>query len=57
MQTVHKTAAAVAIHSALNDKIQTFLNAQKDSSVYVISCIRQQVAQDMVDNRIHVICA
>jgi len=54
VQVAHKNATADEFHNVLMAycKIQTFFNALKNSSVYVISCIRQPVAQDI--DKIHV---
>jgi len=56
MQVVYKNAAAVAFH---NVKSKQFSNAWRRSSVYVyqLQRLRQLVAHESDDNRIHVLYA
>jgi len=54
MQVAYKNAIAVAFHTIYWHKTQKhFSNVLSNSSVYIISCIRQPVAQEL--DKIHVL--
>jgi len=46
MQVAYKHATAVAFHS-IDIKNKYFVNTVRDFSLYVISCIRQPVVQEL----------